>query len=517
MRLQTPEKIRTLQRKLYLKAKAEPDFRFYLLYDKVYREDILFHAYRLARSNKGAPGVDGQSFAEIEAMGLEGWLSGIRDDLRAKTYRPEPVRRAMVPKPGGGERPLGIPTIRDRVVQGAVKLVIEPIFEADLEPSAYGYRPKRSAGDAVQAVHKLLCRGYTDVVDADLSKYFDTIPHAELMQSVARRIVDRNVLRLIKLWLKTPVEETDGDGKRRMTGGRGSTRGTPQGGIVSPLLAALYMNRFLRYWRITGQGTRFRAEVVNYADDLVILSRGHAREALAWTRQVMIRERWPNVAILLRGDSGFARENLMRWCEGNAVDYVFGLARNDVLLKKAQRVRGKAAMAMIETGQPVRAYGDFHHITKSRTWARPRRVIAKVEHKPGHQQRCRFLVTSLDRHQVPPRELYEDTYCPRGDMENRIKDCQLDLFANRMSAHAYKANQLRLLLAAFAYVLIDGIRRVALKKTTLAKAVPNTIRLKLLKVGAKVINSVRRIKLSLPDACPYKDLFFKAHAALAPP
>ena len=249
MRLQTPEKIRTLQRKLHLKAKAEPDFRFYLLYDKVYREDILFHAYRLARSNKGAPGVDGQSFEEIEAMGLEGWLSGIRDDLRAKTYRPEPVRRAMVPKPGGGERPLGIPTIRDRVVQGAVKLVIEPIFEADLEPSAYGYRPKRSAGDAVQAVHKLLCRGYTDVVDADLSKYFDTIPDAELMQSVARRIVDRN----------------------------------------AGLLAALYMNRFLKYWRITGQGTRFRAEVVNYADDLVILSRGHAREALAWTRQVMTR------------------------------------------------------------------------------------------------------------------------------------------------------------------------------------------------------------------------------------
>ena len=235
LRLQTPEKIRTLQRKLYLKAKAEPDFRFYLLYDKVYREDILFHAYRLARSNKGAPGVDGQSFEEIEAMGLEGWLSGIRDDLRAKTYRPEPVRRAMVPKPGGGERPLGIPTIRDRVVQGAVKLVIEPIFEADLEPSAYGYRPKRSAGDAVQAVHKLLCRGYTDVVDADLSKYFDTIPHAELMQSVARRIVDHNVLRLIKLWLKTPVEETDGDGKRRMTGGRGSTRGaTPTGRAITP-------------------------------------------------------------------------------------------------------------------------------------------------------------------------------------------------------------------------------------------------------------------------------------------
>ena len=172
----------------------------------------------------------------------------------------------------------------------------------------------------------------------------------------------------------------------------------------------------------------------------------------------MIRERWPNVDILLRGDSGFARENLMRWCEGNAVDYVFGLARNEVLLKKARHARSKAAMAMIETGQPVRAYGDFHHMTKSRSWARPRRVIAKVEHKPGHEQRCRFLVTSLNRHQVPPRQLYEDIYCPRGDMENRIKDCQLDLFADRMSAHAYKANQVRLIFAAFAYVLIDGIR-----------------------------------------------------------
>ncbi len=289
MSLETPEKIRTFQRKLYRKAKAEPDFRFYLLYDKVYREDILLHAYRLARSNKGGPGVDGQTFEMIEASGLEAWLSGIRELLRAKTYRPQPVRRAMIAKPGGGERPLGIPTIRDRVVQGAVKLVIEPIFEADLEPNAYGYRPKRSAGDAIQAVHKLLCRGHTDVVDADLSKYFDTIPHAALMQSVARRVVDRKVLRLIKLWLKAPVEETGGDGKRRKVGGKTSRCGTPQGGIVSPLLASIYMNRFLKYWRITGQNAKLRAEVVNFADDFVILSRGHAGEALSWTRQVMTR------------------------------------------------------------------------------------------------------------------------------------------------------------------------------------------------------------------------------------
>jgi RNA-directed DNA polymerase len=172
MSLETPISIRTLQRKLYRKAKQEPDFRFYLLYDKIYREDILHHAYGLAKANKGAPGVDGQTFGEIEAQGLEEWLAGIREDLRDKTYKPQPVRRVMIPKPGGGERPLGIPIIRDRVVQTAAKLVLEPIFEADLEPEAYGYRPKRSAHDAIQIVHKLLCEGYTDVVDADLSKYF---------------------------------------------------------------------------------------------------------------------------------------------------------------------------------------------------------------------------------------------------------------------------------------------------------------------------------------------------------
>src|SRR5712691_9307411 len=209
MSLETPEKIRTLQRKLYCKAKAEPAFRFYVLYDKICREDILHHAYALARANAGAPGVDGVTFAKIEASGSEDWLAGLRNDLRAKTYKPQPVRRVMIPKPGGGERPLGIPTIRDRVVQTVAKLVLEPIFEADLEPESYGYRPKRSAREAIEKVHKLLCEGYTDVVDADLSKYFDTIPHRELMQCVARRVIDRDVLHLIKMWLKAPIEERD--------------------------------------------------------------------------------------------------------------------------------------------------------------------------------------------------------------------------------------------------------------------------------------------------------------------
>src|SRR5438128_5953393 len=208
-----------------------------------YREDILDHAYELAKANKGAPGVDGQTFEAIESQGLQEWLEGIRKDLRTKTYKPPPVRR-IVGMPSGRSPPpgFGINT-RDRVVQAAAKLLLEPIFEADLEPDAYGYRPKRSAHDAIQKVHKLLCDGYTDVVDADLSRYFDTIPHAELLKSVARRIVDRDVLRLIKMWLQVPVEERDEKGKRRMTGGRSSRRGTPQGGIVSHMPANLYMHR----------------------------------------------------------------------------------------------------------------------------------------------------------------------------------------------------------------------------------------------------------------------------------
>jgi RNA-directed DNA polymerase len=289
MSLETPVKIRTLQRKLYCKAKAEPEFRFYLLYDKICREDILDHAYALARANAGAPGVDGETFAAIEARGRAEWLAGLRTDLTERTYRPAPVRRVTIPKPGGGERPLGIPTIRDRVAQTAAKLVLEPIFEADLEDAAYGYRPRRSGLDAVKAVHRQVLRGYTDVVDADLSKYFDTIPHADLLKSVARRIVDRHVLWLIKLWLKAPVEEGDGEGRRRLTGGKRSTRGTPQGGVASPMLANLYMNRFLKHWRRTGCDEAFRACVISYADDFVILSRRRAAEAMVWTKAVMTR------------------------------------------------------------------------------------------------------------------------------------------------------------------------------------------------------------------------------------
>jgi RNA-directed DNA polymerase len=280
-----PAKIRSLQRKLYCKAKAEPAFRFYVLYDKICREDILRHAYGLARANAGAPGVDGVSFAQIEERGLEPWLASLREELVSKTYWPDPVWRVMIPKIGGGERALGIPTIRDRVIQTAAKIVLEPIFEADFEDNAYGYRPARGAVDAVKDVHRHLCRSYTDVVDADLSRYFDSIPHDDLLKSVARRVADGSVLRLIKLWLKAPIEERDGGGKRRMVGGKKNKRGTPQGGVASPLLA----NIFLKHWRLRGCGKVFRAHVVSYADDFVILSRGHAAEALAWTKAVMTK------------------------------------------------------------------------------------------------------------------------------------------------------------------------------------------------------------------------------------
>jgi RNA-directed DNA polymerase len=230
------------------------------------------------------------TFDRIEAQGLEAWLAGLREDLVSKRYRPDPVRRVMIPKASGdGERPLGIATIRDRVVQTAAKIVLEPIFEADFEDTAYGYRPRRGALAAVKEVHRHLVRGNTDVVDADLSRYFDSIPHLDLLKSVARRVVDRNVLRLIKMWLRSPVEERDADGTRRMSGGKGNKLGTPQGAVVSPLLANIYMNRFLKHFRQSGAADAFRAHVVAYADDLVILSRGRAAEALTWMRDAMAK------------------------------------------------------------------------------------------------------------------------------------------------------------------------------------------------------------------------------------
>ncbi len=269
----TPEttKLEELRGKLYSKAKTEPTFRFYALYDKVYRWDVLTEALRLSREKNGAPGVDGQTFDQIREYGEERWLQELQQELQEKTYRPQPVRRVLIPKPGGGERPLGIPTIKDRVAQTAAKLILEPIFEADLSDTAYGYRPGRGAVRAVQQVHQELRRRRTKVVDADLSKYFDTIPHAELMTCLARRIADAAMLHLIKMWLKVPVEERDEQGRRRFSGGKRSKCGTPQGGVVSPLLANIYINRMLKAFAKSDLMRRCGARIVNYADDFVVL------------------------------------------------------------------------------------------------------------------------------------------------------------------------------------------------------------------------------------------------------
>jgi group II intron reverse transcriptase/maturase len=288
MSLTPPLKVGKLQTALHTKAKNSPDYRFYALYDKLYRRDILAFAYVRSLNNGGVPGVDGQSFDDIEKLGRDQWLDELAEELRKGTYQPKPVRRVYIPKGDGKQRPLGIPRIADRVVQMAAVLVLEPIFEADLEPEQHAYRPERSALDAVRLVKRLIRSGHTEVVDADLSGYFDSIPHAELMKSVSRRVSDSRVLRLIKLWLEAPVEETDGKGNRhRTTRNKDQGIGSAQGAPISPLLANVYMRRFVKGWKTGGHEKRLKARIVNYADDFVICSRGMADEAMNVMRTMM--------------------------------------------------------------------------------------------------------------------------------------------------------------------------------------------------------------------------------------
>jgi RNA-directed DNA polymerase len=292
MSLSPPQTVQKLQAALHAKAKGSPGYRFYALYDKVYRADILDYAYRCCKSNGGAAGVDRQTFSDIEAYGLERWLGELAQALKDKTYRPEAVRRVYIPKPNGKKRPLGIPTIRDRVAQMAAVLVLSPIFEADLQSEQYAYREGRNALDAVQAVRALLVDGHTEVVDADLSGYFDSIPHVELMKSLARRISDRHVLHLVKMWLQAAVEEDDErGGKQRTTRNKDEGRGVPQGAPISPLLSNLYMRRFVLGWKKLGHEKRLDAHIVNYADDFVICCRDTGQEAARTMRDMMTRLR----------------------------------------------------------------------------------------------------------------------------------------------------------------------------------------------------------------------------------
>ena len=288
MRLATPENIRTLQRKLYLKAKQEPGYRFYALYDKVCRADILAHACRLVKAAGGCAGADGRTFEDIEEReGVTKFLAELGEALRAKTYRTEPVLRVMIPKGNGSERPLGIPTIRDRVAHMAVKMVIEPILEADFCECSYGFRPKRSAHQAIDAIAEGMHQGYTQVIDADVSKYFDTIPHAKLLATVAERVADGAMLHLLKLWLKAPVV-SDEDGKRRnLGGGKGSRKGTPQGGVISPLLANLYLHLLDRNWERQKMAECHQARLVRYADDFVVLCRQQTDAPMRMIQRIM--------------------------------------------------------------------------------------------------------------------------------------------------------------------------------------------------------------------------------------
>jgi RNA-directed DNA polymerase len=370
--LSTPLSVQKLQMALHAKAKAEAGYRFYALYDKILREDILAHAYAQCRSNKGAPGVDGQEFADVEAYGVQRWLGELALALREESYRPEPIRRVFIPKANSTTkqpklRPLGISTLRDRVCMTAALLVLEPIFEADLPSEQYAYRPGRNAQQAAVEVKDRLYFGHTDVVDADLADYFGSVPHAELMLSLARRIVDRRVLHLIKMWLECAVEETDRRGRKtRTTEAKDKGRGIPQGSPISPLLSNLYMRRFVLAWKKRGLEGSLGSRIVIYADDLVILCRkGKAEEALQQMREIMgrlkltVNEEKTRICKVPEGEFDF-------------LGYTFG--------RRYSALTGKAHIALWPSKKSIRRMVEkIHELTALKTgWQETTVMVGKL-------------------------------------------------------------------------------------------------------------------------------------------
>lgn len=381
--LETLDTVRTLQRKLYLKAKREPTFRFYALYDKVYRHDILEKAYHLVRLSNGSPGIDGVSFKIIEQrVGINQFLAELGKDLKEGTYKASAIMRVMIPKSDGGQRPLGIPIIKDRVVQMAVKLVIEPIFESDFVETSYGFRPRKGAHDAINEITHALLSGHTQVIDADLSKYFDTIPHAKLMKIVAERICDKGILKIIKMWLKAVVIEVVEHGKRKVIGGGKNSRfGTPQGGVISPLLANLYLHILDRIWKRNNLASKMGARIVRFADDFVVLCKSDVDHPLALIKRILGRldlklntdkthivNAWKEAFVFL----GFELQMRKSWKSGKFYPHVQPAEKSVRKIKQAvKEVTGRTytsiAMEDVITlvNRKVRGWTNYFHYRNS--------------------------------------------------------------------------------------------------------------------------------------------------------